>query len=499
MSEHFISRADAENDLLACAAYLAESIQSNDGRAQAMVAVVPHYLAKGEVDLAAELSNTVDDPFVRDRLLTAVAETCASLDDDEYALQLVEAMDDPGMQAQARERVGLRLASKGEIEKARSVADVMDHRDNVLAGIAVRQHEEGKAAEALETVGEIGFPAAAAHALVAMAAGSIDKESFEQAVELLERAAVPADEIEHEEERIRVLVDIGNSFVAARRNDRAIETFDKAREYAEVLDNVHRDNFLASVAIGFLHAGSIELADRALDAVQDKTQIATALLGFAREYWRRDEKEEALDALQEAYAILKSQGERETRDSKARFALFRNIAVQFAGFEKGERSIEAAQDIGDDNESTNALGQIANILTVQKNDNLARQALKAIPDDAKRMFALIALSDSTAAGGDTERAVMFLHEANALAEEVPQLASRSSAYNEIADRIFGLGDAPKAREIAANNLHVIASIKDESSQASSLAELAASFAKAGFSLNETEAELIRSMLVPKRF
>ena len=63
---------------------------------------MPRYLEKHNVDLAAELSNTVDDPFVRDRLLTTVAETCASIDDDEYALQLVDAIEDPGVQMQGK-------------------------------------------------------------------------------------------------------------------------------------------------------------------------------------------------------------------------------------------------------------------------------------------------------------------------------------------------------------------------------------------------------------
>ena len=103
MSEHLISPADAASDLLACAAFIAESIQSRDGQAQAMIAVVPQYLAKGDVDTAAELANTVEDPFVRDRLLIAVAEKCAAMDDDEYALQLAEAIEDFGLQSQARE------------------------------------------------------------------------------------------------------------------------------------------------------------------------------------------------------------------------------------------------------------------------------------------------------------------------------------------------------------------------------------------------------------
>ena len=74
MSQHFISRADAESDLLACATYLAESIESADGRAEGISAVVPRYLNHGDVDLAAELANTVEDPFTRDRLLIRVAE-----------------------------------------------------------------------------------------------------------------------------------------------------------------------------------------------------------------------------------------------------------------------------------------------------------------------------------------------------------------------------------------------------------------------------------------
>lgn len=494
MSQHFILRDEAERDLLSCAAYLAESIQSNDGRAQAMLAVVPRYLAKGDVDLAAELSNTVEDPFVRDRLLIAVAEKCATVDDDEYAFQLVEAMDDPGMQAQARERIGLKLAETGSIEKAHAAADQMDHRDNVLAGIAIREHSDEKTSEALATISEIGFPTAAAHAFVAMAADSIEKEDMDAAFDILEKAITPADEIEHEEERIRTLVDIGNSFVAAKRNDRAIETLDKAREYAEVLDNIHRDGFLASVSVGFLRAGSVELADRTLDAVRDKTQLATALLGFAREFWRREEKDDALESLDESYAILKSQHEKETRDSKAKFALFTNIAAQFAGFEKGERAIEIAQEIEDEEQSMNALGQIARILAIQERDELSRHALGAIADDGQRMLAVIGLGDTAAERGEIEKATALLDEANALAEEVPQLASRSAAYNTIADRFVHVGLPDKARDVAKRNLSTIAAIKDESSVASALASLADVYAGFDSAMDDTELEALRGFV-----
>ena len=114
MAENLISRTEAESDILACAAFLGERIKSNDGRVEAMAAVVPRYLARGKTDLAAELSDTVDDPYSRDKLLTMVAEKCAELEDVDYAVQLTDAIEDHGMQAQALERVAVQLAEKGD-------------------------------------------------------------------------------------------------------------------------------------------------------------------------------------------------------------------------------------------------------------------------------------------------------------------------------------------------------------------------------------------------
>ncbi len=499
MSDHLISIADAQSDLLSCSAYLAEAIKSRDGRAQAMIAIVPRYLAKGDVDTAAELANTVDDPFVRDRLLIAVAEKCAGMEDDDYALQLAESIEDFGLQSQARERIALQMAARGEFEKAREVADTMDHRDTVLAGISVKQHEEGDANGTLQTVNEIGFPGTAVHSFLTMATVDVESEQFETSAELLEKAVIAADDIEHDEEKIRAFIEIGNAFIAAKRNDLAIETFDKARGFAEILDNTHRDNFLSGTSLGFLRANSLELADRTLDSVKDKTQMASCLLGFAREFWRRDERNEAYEALEEGYAILRSQHETETRDSKAKLALFSSIAVQFAGFEKGERAIGIAQEIADENESMNALGQIGQILTIQKDDELARQAINSIPDDVHRMFALIRSSDAAAGNEESEKALGFLEEAYALAEGVPQLASRSAAFIEFAKRYLQYGNSDRARDVSLENLQTISTIRDESTRAATIANLAELYEEMKFEIIPAEKELMQNLVRRQSF
>lgn len=494
MTEHFISRDQAEGDLLSAAAFLAENINSADGRAEAMKAVVPLYLANGDVDLAAELANAVDEPFSRDKLLILVAEKCAATDDDEYALQLADAIEDHGLQAQAFERIALEKASKGQLDTARKVGNSLVHPDFVHGGIAVRQAADGDDAAALATIESIDFAPARVAALQQIAAAKIESGDTAKAVDLLELAAQSAEDIEHDEEKIRVLCDTGNLFIEVKRSDKAVETFDSALKFAEILDNVHRDFFFVNCALGFLYAGSDELADRTLDLVMDKTQMASALLGFARDSWKKGEKEDAVETLDEAYEIIRSQRDIETRDSRARNALITTIAVQFAGFGKTERGWEIAEENQDPDEQSSALSQIAQILTVQKEDELARQTLNMIADDASRMFALISVADAKEKLGEADAAVAFLSEAATLAETVPQLAPRSSALNEIAARFADHGQKERGNEIALESLSVIAEIRDESSQAAALAELSTVYRRTEIEYGDAERAVITKLL-----
>ena len=494
MSEHFITRTEAESDLLACAAFLAERIKSIDGHAEAMLAVIPLYLQKGDVDLAAELSNTVDDPFTRDRLLTLVAEKCADMADDDYALQLAEAVEDHGIRGQALERVALRQAARGEFDRAREIAGQLAHPDAVLAGIAINQANKGDDAAAAETIGQISFPGAAVTAFDEMALASLQRSDSAKAVEHLDNAVDQAGNIEQPEEKSRAYCDIGNAFIDAGRNDKAIESFNKAKATAESIGGVHRDSFLALAAQGFLRAGSLELADRTLDLVVDKTQIATTLLGFSRELWRKDERDEAIESLEESLAMLESQHERETRDSRARFRLFTQIAGQFAGFEKGERAIEVAENIKDDGEKTSALSQIAAILTMREEDEQARHALRAIGEDGDRVFALIGMGDAKEKNGDRAGALELLDEAAALADSVPQFVMRSLAYSNLADRFGRMEEDERFTAAIRQALETIAMIRDESARATSLASVSTVAHNLGLELPEEERVYLTQIL-----
>ncbi len=494
MSEHLIEIEEARESLLACAAYLAENIKSADGYAEAMKEIVPRYLEKREVDLAAQLADSIADPFIRDRLLSNVADKCAEVDDDEYALQLIESIEDAGLQGEARERIAMRKAAAGEFDKASEIADALDEPSHAFGIIAYHLTCANRETEARKTLGRIEYAAAKVNAFQLIAEHYEQTNQIEKAVGTLDEALIDAGEIDFPEEKIRILQNVAGHYAKNGRNDKAVETFDRAKIAAEKLDNSHRDVFLAGIAGGFLRAGSLDLADRTLDGVTDKTQIAACLLGFAREFTRRGETGEALEALEEAHAILKSQRDREIRDSRARYGLLTAVAVQFAGIEKPERAIEIAQNIADETERTSALSQIAQVCTTLEKDEIARQSVNAIGEDSGRMSALINVSDVKNKQGNTEEALAILNEAAHLAETVPQLSARSSALGELAKRFVEYGETEKARRISHENLETIAQIRDETTLAVSLAQLNDVYEQANFQLTEPEKTIIKTLL-----
>jgi tetratricopeptide (TPR) repeat protein len=494
MSDYFIRPEQAENDVLACAAFLAERVESGDGHSAAISEIVPRYLRAGEVDLAAELANAVADPFARDRLLMSVAEQCAADDDDEYALQLAGSIEEEAFGAQALERIGLMQASKGRYDKALEIADTMAHPDVVLAGVAASQAANGDESAANATIERIEFPAARVSAFHQMANAAIASGASEQADTLLDDAIATAEEIEHDEEKVRALCDTGQLFIEAKRNDKAIETFDTARGFAEGLGNQHRDYFLSACALGFLNAGSVELAENTLDLVTDKTQMASALLGFAREAWKKGDKEDAVETLDEAHEILRSQREIETRDSRARNDVMASIAVQFGVFEKSDRAVEIAHSNNDPQQQTAALTRIARVLLLQNKDDAARDIVNEITDDDSRLTALITLADAEVERGEAQASLNLLEEAAAMTDTVLRHSSRSEISNELAERFAAQGKPEKARALSIENLLVITSMRDAGGQATALAAMSDVFDGVRLLLGDDEKAMLRDLV-----
>lgn len=494
MPEFLISIGEAERNPLYCAAYIAERLKSADGRADAMMHIVPVFISMGEVDRAAALADTVEDPLTRDRLLIAVAEKCAVLGDDDYGLQLADAIEDVSMQSTARERIALENIRKGEVAMAVEIADGIDHPDEILiaAAASVFGRDGIDAASALLSKMQLAYSRCVAfQSLAGVAYKGGDKP---EAAELLERAASEAAEIDFDEERIRARLELAHNFVDIGRNDRAIAVLDQAKKDAEVLGNVGREGFLANIAVGFLRSGSLELADRTLDLVEDKTAIVSALSGFAAEFQAKGELAEAVGAANEAVAILRSQREKETRDHPTKFRQWRSLSVQLASLGETESALEAAGEIPDEGERMAALAQLAVVFSEGDKPEFVEMALSAIGEDVQRAFALVGVADAAIRQGNKAGARGRIGSALTLLPSIEQPVAKASLLTECVKRLIDIDEAASARESGLDCLKTVAEIRDESIRAACLAALAAVYESADFAVTDGESEVLRAVM-----
>lgn len=480
---------------MSAATFLAERIGSSDGHSEALKEIVPFYLVKDDVDTAAELANSIDDPFARDRLLLDVAEKCAAIDDEEYALQLAEAIEDSGMQAITFQGIAFKKAERHQFKEALEFAEGLSHHDEVCAHTAIHQVASGNEQGALDTISKITFLPARIYALTGTSSEFQRKAQTDKAVEYLDKAHETTAEIEHDEERLRSLISIGEHYLQSSRNDKAIRTFAEAQIIAESLEGLHRNNLLSQISVGFLEAGSLELADRALDLVSNKSVIASTLAAYALHYHNKGEKDEAIEILNEAYEIIKSERDKEIVDSRGRFSIMGTIASRFAAFGQPEKGIDVALEIKADATRHLALSEIAQWCTLNDKDDIARQAVNSISENAEKVFVLISISDAKEQLAKNEEAIALLIEAHELCQPLPQLTVKSQALNHISTRLHRLGKAEDARTIAEENLlETVSRILDQSQKATTLAALSTIHKNLGFTLNDSEKSTLNTML-----
>ena len=477
-------------EMLSLATELAGQISGNDAYSDAISAIVGEYLQRGNVDRAAELADTIEDPFSRDRLLVRIAERCAELDDDDYALQLADAIVEESLRQQALTLIGTQKVVKGQIKKAEAVAAELIHPDPILVAIAVSNFTD--AAELAFTVAQLEDATTAAYGLIEAAEAKVDAENTDQAVDFLTCAAELCNRIEHPEEKARTLIDLGNCFAAASRRDLAISTLEAGRQAASAIDSIRRDGLLAAVAAGFLRAGSEELAERTLDLISDKTQLAAALKSMADEYARLGRVTDALEALNEADAILRGERESERRDSRASFSVRGAVAIAFAALNKAEIAIEIGESLPDDDIAANTLAGIAAELGKIGDQQAAWQAVMAIKDDAKRLFALITIFDQLEKAFP-EIAKEFLEKAGQLADAPERFTVRLTANLEIADRYLAIGEVSAAANKCRETLQIFSNVRDVSIQAATLARFARLAAKGSFLPSEEASRLLSEL------
>jgi tetratricopeptide (TPR) repeat protein len=494
MTTKITTKEEALADLLHAAAFLAEGVASVDGMAEAMNEVVPRFLERGEVDMAAALADVTADPLTRDRLLVIVAEKCIEKRDDEYGMQLVEAIEDLSLSAGAMERVALKLIARGDFEPAFGIAATLGHPDEVFKSAAIERYKSGAFEEALQIASKVTVSAAKASLAMAFARTASENEStieFENQIKNAERYALDVD---LPEESATLLIELGNLCAELGRKDLAVRVFEKARETAETLTWPHRENLLGASAVGFFVFGSVTLADLALDLIDDKSVIARTLATFAHQMRKAGDKGGAVQALEEAFEILGSQKEREIRDYRANNNAWRAVALQFALSGEYDKSVKVVNEIPDPESRSAALSQCAVVFSDSDLNHDWRGMIDKIADPVLELATLIAIAANQSQKSDAESSQLLLDECVRRLNGIEQPLAACSILTDIFDSYSKVGEAEKAAQCLREALRTCSSIINVSNQAMVLARLSSKVDSNSFPIGEAETRLINSII-----
>ena len=112
MTQYLIDDELAEQDLLACATRVAETIDNVEGHAETMASAAARYADAGQFDFAVALAETITDPYTRDRALAHITVKSFEAGESEYAFQLLETIEDTSFQAEATAQMAWAFATR---------------------------------------------------------------------------------------------------------------------------------------------------------------------------------------------------------------------------------------------------------------------------------------------------------------------------------------------------------------------------------------------------
>ena len=489
-----ITRDEATSDLLHAAAYLVEGIESVDEMSDAMNAVVPRFLERGEVDVAAALADITIEPLARDRLLALVAEKCIEVNDDDYSMQLVEAIEEEALVAAAMERIALKMVERGDFDRALKIAEELSHSDAIFSALARASYGEGDFDQAFTFASRISIPASRALLSIALARIAMESDSVVEFGNQINNAERHAAETDLPEEAAGILLESGNLCLEANRGDLAIPKFEKVREIAETLSWPHRDNLLGASAAGLFASGSETLADIALDLVTDKAVIARTLSTFAADLRKGGDISGALESLDEAFLILDGQRDREIRDYRSNNTSWRAVAVQYALCDSGEGAVKVIGRIQDEETRASSASQCA-VVAADSNRNADwRTCFDLIAEPLVESMTLIAIAEMYRKNNDIESSGKLIEECQSRLSMIKQPVAASSLGTELFDFHCRSHNRDAASVSLTEALAACSSIVNQSSQAVALARLSTRADSHGFILNDSEKAVLEQVI-----
>ena len=263
--DYFPIDENPETSLRACAFFLAQDLGEPKAQAEILTRIVGHYLAAGELDLAAQALEPlydVSDSHEREQRFAELAAVAASAGHDDFAVSLAEACEDFTWADAARHDAALAQAERGDYAAARAMVAPLAYPEPSLVEVA-RFAAEKDEAQALSIAADIEEPRARAVVLLEVAARRAAAGRGADALNLLLATETVLPQIDLPDEHLDALCTLGTRYAALERREKALQLLAQAQAIAE---DAADDNMLLRVADSYLAMGD---TDRALYVAEE--------------------------------------------------------------------------------------------------------------------------------------------------------------------------------------------------------------------------------------
>jgi hypothetical protein len=382
MRDYYAIDDNPENSLRACAFYLAQDITEPKAQAEIVARIAAHYLATGELELAAQALEPlydVSDSHEREQRFAELAALSAKHGEDDFAQQLAEACADETWQDTAHHDAALQQALRGDYAAARETAGLLGYPEPTLIEIA-RHAAEKDENEALSLADEVFEARSRAIILVEVAARRAAAGQRAEALELLDEAAQLLLDIDLPDEQVETLCALGVRYAAFGGQAQAAAQLQRAQAIAEAEAD---DRLLLRVAQSYLEAGDLERALYVAEEI-DAFDISWLYADIAHAHARAGDflaAQKLLDTLKDSHhkgrgCLLLARVYREQGDNgNARPQLER--AFQLARDSRMQTSddVKMRDDV---------LGAVAAEYLAAQDETTARQTADAMPESKER-------------------------------------------------------------------------------------------------------------------
>ena len=442
-----------KDDLLAAALAEAEKLEGEE-HSDLLELISTEYCRRGDLSLAVELADTIQDPYLRERTIGTLASLSFDVQNPDSANELLDSIEDPSLMAVAIEQTAIQLAERGEFEEAVRLTDQLADPADALSNIAVQYARSGAFDDALEVAQMIEPPSSRTTTFGRLAFESLDKGRTDEALELLGEASESVEAIEFPEDQVYALVGIASAYEKAGDKESCVTRLNQALKLAVEIEGAAgvgisstagRDQALAQIVGTLTSFKSFANADKVVEQIEDPFQFAIASGLLAVGFHEDGQQGQAKGLLDQAVEVAREPELTGERGVALREQVLSMLAYRYALCGYYDESLKIAESMTGVSQKAELLTDIGRV-SVGAGRDVVRVA-ELLNDPMQTSAFWLAISDAYWTANKQEEAEKSIAKAESSADAIENPYEKSLALKEIASLLHSRELPERARRV----------------------------------------------------